>query len=93
MGDGLEPSPETPARLVLEVAEAGDQLEQHMLGHVLGVGILEAPDPAPSIDLPAVMLDELGPGGRIALVSTQATQQGDPCVRFLGSAHGGRSFS
>ena len=64
-GDGLQPGPEALRRVVVERPHLLRQLEQDALRHVLGVGFLEVPLPAPGVDLAAVALGELDPGGLV----------------------------
>src|SRR5207237_1350212 len=58
VGQGLEPGAEAARGVVVEVAHLLGQLQQHVLGHVLGVGLLKVPPPAPLVDAGAVMLDK-----------------------------------
>jgi hypothetical protein len=43
------------------MAELLRELEEDVLGHVLGIGVLKLPLPAPAGDVPTVALDELTP--------------------------------
>jgi hypothetical protein len=65
VGDCFEPAAEPLGRVVAERLHGANQLQQHVLGDVLGVGFLEAPAAAPAVDAGALTADELRPGGLI----------------------------
>ena len=69
MRDRLQPGPKSLLRVVAKGLHRPQQLEQHGLSDVLGVGLLQPPLAAPALDPPPVPLDELGPcrliGGRL----------------------------
>src|SRR5262245_66317357 len=77
VSERLEPAAETARRVVGENAQPLGELHQDVLGHVLGVGVLELPLPAPAVDVPPVTLDERVPGGLVRRVLPQPRQQGD----------------
>ena len=66
-------------RVVLKVVHPRRELEEHLLGHVLGVGLLHPPGLAPRVDVAAVPADELRPGGRVTGGGPEPPQQGDAC--------------
>src|SRR5262249_11538499 len=70
-----EPAAEAARGVVGEGAQLPGELRQDVLGHVLGVGVLQLPPPAPAVDVPAVMLDELVPAGLVRRVLPQPRQQ------------------
>src|SRR5262249_42134860 len=55
---GLEPASESARRIVGEAAHLFRQLDQHTLGHFLGIRLLQTPLPAPTEDLGSVARDE-----------------------------------
>jgi hypothetical protein len=65
---------EAARRVVGEIAQLLGELHQDDLGHVLGVGVLQLPLPAPAVDVPPVTLDERVPGGLVRRVLPQARQ-------------------
>ena len=71
---GAQPTPEAPRRVIREVGQVPDQLEQDHLRDVLGIGILEPPPQAPGVDLWAVSVDERRPGRLIGRVVAQGHQ-------------------
>jgi len=58
----------------VEIAELAGEFGEDLLGHVLGVGVLELPLPAPTVDVPPVSLDERVPGGLVRRVLPQPRQ-------------------
>ena len=74
---GAQPAAEAPRRVVGEVGQVSDELEQDHLCDVLGVGVLELPSQAPGVDLRAVAVDERRPGRLIARVVAQGHQDAD----------------
>src|SRR5262245_58557266 len=75
VGDRLQPAAETERRVVGESTQLLRELEQDILGHVLGIRVLELPLPAPAVDVPAVMLHELVPGALVRRVLPQQSEQ------------------
>src|SRR5262249_893084 len=86
--DRLEPAAEAPRRVVAEVAELLDEFGQDFLGHVLGVGVLEFPLPAPPVHVPPVTLEERAPGGLARRVLPQPCQEGHARRGERGIRHG-----
>jgi hypothetical protein len=74
---GPQPTAEAAGRVVGEVGQVSDELEQDHLGDVLGVGVLELPPQAPGMDLRPVAVDERRPGGLIARVVAEGHQDAD----------------
>src|SRR5262249_48606148 len=70
--------------VVLERLHLLCELEQDVLRHVLGVGLLEVPLPAPGVDLAAVALRELGPGLLVGRNLPELRQEGDAGLRLHG---------
>src|SRR5262249_41775242 len=77
VSEGLEPGAEAARRVVGESTQLLGELHQDVLGHVLGVGVLELPLPAPAVEVPPVTLDEHVPGCLVRRVLPQPRQQGD----------------
>jgi hypothetical protein len=75
MGNRLQPSAEAAFGIVFEITQFSRELQENLLGYVLGVGILQSPLPAPAIDVSAVMLDELIPCDLIRRVAAKPQEQ------------------
>src|SRR5262249_29618192 len=76
-----QPAAETERRVVRKRPQLRGQLEQHVLGHILGVALLQPPLPRPGMNLGAVTLDKLRPGLLVGRVVLDAHQQADAGAR------------
>ena len=76
LGHGLEPGAEAACGIVAELAKRGEQLDQDLLGDVVGVGVLHAPVQAPRANPRLISLDEQAPGLRVAGVVLEPLEQG-----------------
>src|SRR5262249_59744654 len=74
-GQEFQPGPEATARVVDEGAELDGEQDQDLLGNILGVGLLEAPPPAPGQDPRPVPADEVVPGRWVVGRAPEAAQQ------------------
>ena len=52
-------------RVVLEIAQVDGQVDQDVLGHIPGIGVLQAPSQAPGVDFSPIVRDEFRPDSRI----------------------------
>jgi hypothetical protein len=75
MRERLQPSSETPRRIIGECRHQPVELQEHNLGHILGVGLLESPPMTPLEDLGTVSRDEILPGRLVVRVSAETPQQ------------------
>src|SRR5262245_33841398 len=74
-GQGPDVGAEAPGRVVGEGAHPGAEPDEHGLGDVLGVSLLEPPAAAPAVNLRPVAADELGPGFLVRGLLAQPPQQ------------------
>jgi hypothetical protein len=83
-GDGEQPAPERAAvRVVLQPLDGTGDAAQHVLGQVVGVGVLQAVAAGEAVQQRGVGRPELLPGLPVARVA-DADQQGGPGARRIG---------
>src|SRR5262249_11532358 len=86
----LEPGAETSRGPTREGRHPAVELEKDILGHVLGIGLLEPPAAAPAEDLGPVAGDELAPGGLVPRVVAQPVEQRHAGQRWIVLDHADR---
>ena len=86
----LEPRPEAPRRIIDEGRHQAVELQQDLLGDVLGIGLLESPAAAPVEDLGPVAGDEIAPGGLVLRVVAETGQQRDVGLGRMILSHAAR---
>ena len=74
--DSLEPASEARGRFAPVRLHGGHQLDQHLLGDVVGIGELCSLLQAPGVDHRLVLLHELVPRARIGKIALHAHHQG-----------------
>src|SRR5262245_50533611 len=77
--DGLEPAAKGKRWVIRERPQVLAKLYQDLLGHVLSVGFLKVPLPAPAVNVWAVTINKLKPAGMIVRILSQPDQQGYAC--------------
>jgi hypothetical protein len=83
----LQPGPEAARRVILKGPQLLGQPQQHVLGHVLCVGLGQSPLAAPEEDARAVAIDELAPRRLVCRYLSQSAKQGRAGGRSLGQRH------
>src|SRR5262249_47755724 len=71
-------APEAARRVVGEIGQVADELDQDHLRDVLSIRLLKLPAQTPGMDLRTIAVDEGRPGGLIARVIPQSHEDADP---------------
>ena len=87
VGHRLQPAAEAARGVIGKGPHSGDQFGEHLLGYILGVGLLEAPLSAPGVDAGAVAEHERTPGRPIRGVLAQPAEQRGAGRRRMGAVH------
>ena len=82
LGHRLEPGAKAAARVVLELAKGREELDEHLLGDVVGVGVLQAPGQAPAANPWLVLLEEEPPGLRVVGIALKPLEQRSATCRY-----------
>ena len=84
----LQPSAETPRRIIDERRHQTVEFEEDHLCHVLGVGFLQSPAATPLQEVGTVARDKIIPGCLISGIMAKLSQQGGRRTRKMVSSHG-----